>query len=184
MSNMPGLYAQAPSLVEKIAGDDKQKVPVALHMNKIEQEANLLTALCSFDEHGSGYITKNELQEAGNNFLTDCAPREGSIDKVGDSSVDVHIVRLLSVSSSRDSSCSDIFTWFFRLCSHKRVVSNTFLLRSHKTDSTSATTHVKSNTYVLGGAFLKAMLKVWNAENLQCLQTSTDNTSFVTSILC
>ncbi|GKE42748.1 calcium-dependent protein kinase 11-like protein, partial [Tanacetum coccineum] len=103
----------------------------ALHMNKIEQEANLLTALCSFDEHGSGYITKNELQEAGNNFLTDCAPREGSIDKVGDSSVDVHIVRLLSVSSLRDSSYS-----------------------------TSATTHVKSNTYVLGGAFLKAMLKV------------------------
>nr|GEY93549.1 ribonuclease H-like domain-containing protein [Tanacetum cinerariifolium] len=48
---------------------------------------------------------------------------EDSIDKVGDSGVDVDIVRLLSVSSSRDSCCSDIFNWFFRLCSHERVVS-------------------------------------------------------------
>ncbi|GJX07678.1 cytochrome P450 CYP82D47-like protein [Tanacetum coccineum] len=47
----------------------------ALHMNNIDQQANILTTLCFFDEHGSDHITKNEPEEAGNKFLTDGASR-------------------------------------------------------------------------------------------------------------
>ncbi|GJT69157.1 hypothetical protein Tco_1028443 [Tanacetum coccineum] len=53
----------------------------ALHMNNIDQQANILTALCFFYEHGSGHITKNELEEAGNKFLTDGAPRGFKVDQ-------------------------------------------------------------------------------------------------------
>ncbi|KAI7745868.1 LOW QUALITY PROTEIN: hypothetical protein M8C21_007289 [Ambrosia artemisiifolia] len=39
-----------------------------LHMNKLEREENLLAAFRFFDKDGSGYITRDELQQASKDF--------------------------------------------------------------------------------------------------------------------
>lgn len=39
-----------------------------LHLNKVQRQDHLHAAFSYFDEDGSGYITKDELQQACNKF--------------------------------------------------------------------------------------------------------------------
>lgn len=61
-------------------------------MNKIEREENLLTAFSFFDKDGSGYITKDELQQAWKDFGLRDAQLEDMIKEVDQDNVRLHFI--------------------------------------------------------------------------------------------
>lgn len=48
--------------------DYKEFIAATLHLNKIEREDHLFAAFSYFDKDGSGYITRDELQQACEEF--------------------------------------------------------------------------------------------------------------------
>lgn len=62
-------------------------IAAMLHLNKIQREDHMYAAFSYFDTDGSGYITKDELQQACERFGLDDVPIEELINQVDQDNV-------------------------------------------------------------------------------------------------
>jgi calcium-dependent protein kinase len=62
-----------------------------LHLNKIDREDHLVAAFSYFDKDGSGYITKDELQKACEEFGLSNVPLEEMIREADQNNVSIFL---------------------------------------------------------------------------------------------
>lgn len=72
--------------------DCKEFIAATLHLNKAEKDDHLSAAFSYFDKDGSGYITKDELQQACNEFGMDDVHLEEMIREVDQDNVSTSLL--------------------------------------------------------------------------------------------
>jgi Ca2+-binding EF-hand superfamily protein len=66
-------------------------IAATLHLNKIDREDHLVAAFSYFDKDGSGYITKDELQKACEEFGLSNVPLEEMIREADQNNVSIFL---------------------------------------------------------------------------------------------
>jgi len=66
-------------------------IAATVHLNKLEQEENLLSAFSYFDKDGSGYITIDEIQAACKEFGLDDVHIDEMVKEIDQDNVSIFI---------------------------------------------------------------------------------------------